>query len=180
MKGIIFTELCTMVEEKFGLEVLQDVLDASDLPSNGVYTSVGTYDHKEVHEIVEKLGERLGVSGEELLKAYGQHVHNVFVQGYRGFFDRSENLFDFLESIEEIIHPEVKKLYHDAELPSFVSERRGDNVLVFQYLSTRNLSSFAEGLIVKSADYYKTKIKIESSDLKGELNGKRFVITIVE
>ncbi|MDW1810083.1 heme NO-binding domain-containing protein, partial [Vibrio sp. Vb2362] len=45
MKGIIFTEFMELVEEKFGLDVLDQVLDLSN--DEGVYTAVGSYDHKD-------------------------------------------------------------------------------------------------------------------------------------
>jgi len=52
MKGIVFTELFDMVEDKFSPDMLDDVLDGCTLESGGAYTTVGTYDHKELLEIV--------------------------------------------------------------------------------------------------------------------------------
>ncbi|MFT6414777.1 MAG: hypothetical protein ACJARZ_000109 [Dokdonia sp.] len=43
MKGIIFTEFLDLVEATFGLEMVDIILNASKLPSNGVYTTIGTY-----------------------------------------------------------------------------------------------------------------------------------------
>ena len=46
MKGIVFTEFFELVEDKFGLEVVQQIIDECKLESEGIYTSVGTYSHK--------------------------------------------------------------------------------------------------------------------------------------
>lgn len=48
MKGMIFTEFLEMVEEKFSMEMVDQILSESDLPSGGIYTSVGNYPHTEI------------------------------------------------------------------------------------------------------------------------------------
>ena len=42
MKGIVFSEFLDLVEVKFGLEMVDKIIDQSNLESKGVYTSVGT------------------------------------------------------------------------------------------------------------------------------------------
>ncbi|MFT4982342.1 MAG: hypothetical protein ACI9UR_002213, partial [Bacteroidia bacterium] len=41
MKGIVFTEFLELVEDKFGLEVVNQIIDGCELETDGVYTSVG-------------------------------------------------------------------------------------------------------------------------------------------
>ena len=55
MKGIIFTEFLEMVEEKFGYEVVDEIISKSELKSNGIYTSVGTYAREEMMVLVDHL-----------------------------------------------------------------------------------------------------------------------------
>ncbi|EOG7766780.1 heme NO-binding domain-containing protein, partial [Vibrio parahaemolyticus] len=55
MKGIIFTEFMELVESKFGLEVLDQVLELSD--DEGVYTSVGSYDHRDLVKLIVNLSK---------------------------------------------------------------------------------------------------------------------------
>ena len=44
MKGMVFTELLDMVEDKFGIDMVDSIIEDADLPvSKGVYTAVGTY-----------------------------------------------------------------------------------------------------------------------------------------
>ena len=47
MKGVVFTEFIEMVEDKFSADIADQIIEEADLPSGGVYTSVGTYDHAE-------------------------------------------------------------------------------------------------------------------------------------
>lgn len=49
MKGIIFTEFITIVEEQFGLEISQKMFDHAN--DTGVYTAVGSYDRSVYKDI---------------------------------------------------------------------------------------------------------------------------------
>ena len=44
MKGVIFTEFLELVEKKFGLAMVDKIIGQSNLASEGIYTSVGTYE----------------------------------------------------------------------------------------------------------------------------------------
>jgi len=59
MKGIIFTELVEMVEATFSPELMDELMEEADLPSKGIYTSVGTYDHTEILTLVSLLSEKV-------------------------------------------------------------------------------------------------------------------------
>jgi hypothetical protein len=52
MKGIVFTEFLELVENEFGLEVVQQIIDECELETDGIYTSVGTYSHKDMFNMV--------------------------------------------------------------------------------------------------------------------------------
>ena len=71
MKGMVFTEFLEMVEDQFGWEIAEDIVEESNLPSGGAYTSVGTYDHNEMVSMVVALSEKTGLDIPTLLKAYG-------------------------------------------------------------------------------------------------------------
>ena len=55
--------------------------------------------------------------------------------------------FSFLKTIDEVVHIEVRKLYPDAELPSFETVEAGPAHLQMTYRSPRCLGDFAEGLM---------------------------------
>jgi len=48
MKGSVFTEFMDMIDQTFSVEVCENLIDISNLPSQGIYTSVGTYDFSEI------------------------------------------------------------------------------------------------------------------------------------
>jgi hypothetical protein len=164
MKGIVFTELASMVESKFGPDMMDDVLDECDLASGGAYTSVGTYDHRELIEIVGALSKKTGIPVKDLIQTYGYYLFARFHHMMPGFFEKPCDTFDFLESVHGYIHVEVKKLYPDAALPSFQTKRINENHLEMTYTSRCPFADFAEGLIHGCIDFYKEKIVVKSID----------------
>jgi hypothetical protein len=63
------------------------------------------------------------------------------------------DLVPFLESLEGVVHVEVRKLYPDAELPSFVTRWDGD-VFILEYRSARPFASLAEGLLKGAIEHW--------------------------
>ena len=164
MKGIVFSEFSDMVEERFSLEILDRIISQADLPSGGAYTSVGTYDHREILVLVECLSRETGVPSDELVKTFGQHLAARFSILYPAFFDRVDDVFGFLASIENHVHVEVRKLYPDAELPRFRTELVGDRKMKMIYESRHPFADLAEGLIIGCSAHFGEKLSIERTE----------------
>lgn len=180
MKGVIFTEFLDFVGASYGDDTVDDIIDASDLPSGGAYTAVGTYDHAEMVSLCTALSERTGAPASDLVRGFGSHLSCTFAKGYPAFFARSGNFFDFLESIEAHIHVEVRKLYPDAELPTFKVEERTPTRMVLHYRSPRRMGDLAEGLILGSASQFGVKAQVQASPVEGsDGQATRFVIDLV-
>lgn len=177
MKGVIFTEFLELVETKFGIDMVDDIIDACDLPSGGQYTAVGTYNHTEIVALVMELSKRSEIPVPTLLQVYGEHLFGRFTVLYPQFFEGSSDGFTFLENVENYIHVEVKKLYPTAELPTFENERISPTELRLIYHSSRHLEDVAEGLIKGCMTHFETPVKIirEGEDSEAE-EGIRFLI----
>ncbi len=164
MKGVVFTEFFDLVDRLFGADMIDDILDDCTLESNGAYTAVGTYDHNELLQIVSALSKRTDIAVKDLVHKYGHHLFFRFHDMMPDFFEKPKSAFDFLESVHGTIHVEVKKLYPDAALPNFETQRKNDDVLIMIYKSHCPFADFAEGLIHGCIDFYKEDITIESED----------------
>lgn len=146
MKGIVFCEFCRMVEGAFSPDLVDQLVEAADLPSGGAYTAVGTYHHGELLALVQGLSGHAGQPVEALVRAFGHHLMPVFAEKFPDFF-KVPDAFTFLESIDRTIHVEVHKLYPDSELPRFECERQPDGSLVLRYSSARPFAALAHGLV---------------------------------
>ncbi len=160
MKGIVFTEFMEMVEHTFSAEVLDEVIDQAELPNSGAYTSVGTYDHEELVRMVVALSEQVQMPVEQLIRSFGRHLFGRFFQLYPAFFQHVSDVLSFLNGIETIIHSEVRKLYPEAQLPSFVCQLT-DSGIDMVYHSPRHFEELAHGLIEGAVAHFKTPYLIE-------------------
>lgn len=164
MKGIVFTELFDMVEDLFDANMVDDILDDCDLESGGAYTTVGTYDHTELLQIVTALSKHTDLPVKDLVHKYGHHLFFRFHALMPVFFEAPKSAFELLESVHGYIHVEVKKLYPDAALPHFATERFDGDKLIMTYKSHCPFADFAEGLIHGCIAFYKETIDVQSED----------------
>ncbi|MCH1589041.1 MAG: heme NO-binding domain-containing protein [Flavobacteriales bacterium] len=177
MKGIVFTEFLEMVEDKFGMDVVNDLLANPALKSGGVYSSVGTYDHMEIVMLVVALSQRTGMEVPVLLRAFGKFLFGTFKRSYPHMFEDSTDAFDFLQRVDQEVHVEVLKLYPDAELPSFETQRLSPNVLQMDYRSDRSMADLAHGLIEACGAYYEEGFDIEATPQTEDGKHVQFVVT---
>ena len=165
MKGLVFTEFLEMVAARFSEDMVDDIIEAANLPSGGAYTSVGTYPHSEMVMLVQQLSNQTGLAMPTLIKAFGQYLFGRFVFLYPHFFCKLHSAFDFLESIENYVHIEVHKLYPDAELPTFETQRDdARRTLVMTYRSKHPFAALAEGLIEGCLAHYHEPAEIQIVD----------------
>lgn len=178
MKGVLFTEFMEMMDNQFGPELAEQVLQASQLPSGGVYTSVGTYHHHELLALVQQLSLATAIPAPDLVRSFGRQLFARFAGMYARFFEGVTSSFQFLEKVDDHVHVEVRKLYPEAELPSFTPQRLDDRRMIFDYRSSRPLGDLAEGLILGCADHYGDRVQIQRETLPAESGTAiRFLIT---
>ena len=164
MKGIVFREFLEMVEATFGEEMLEALIAENDLPSGGVYTAVGTYDHQELVAMAITLSEKTDLPVEALVEAFGNYLFGRFFELFPVFFNH-ESSFAFLDTIHDVVHVEVLKLYPDATLPDFTSEIRDDGkTLHFEYNSPRHFADLAVGLMKGAFAHWDETVEMERQD----------------
>lgn len=173
MKGVVFTEFIEMVEQQYSPRLVDELLDSLPSASHGAYTSVGTYPHKELLALVDALSHRSGAAASELLRAFGRRLLGRFADRYPQYF-RNIDTFQLLEHVDEVIQREVRKLYPDAELPSFTTQRDGSGGLVLHYTSSRPFQDLALGLIDGAIAHFGESIDVAMSATP---KGARFVLT---
>lgn len=176
MKGIVFTEFLDLVEQKFGLEMVDAIIDESSLPSNGIYTSIGTYSFSEMLSLLTSLSRHTKLSIDDLLLVYAEHFFGVIRESYPGFLAQYNDPIEMLSSIENHIHVEVRKIYPDAELPTFIVEEKTQNKLIMIYKSSRAMYSFGRGLMNKTFEHFNAKATILVEKLKEDGTEVKFSI----
>lgn len=176
MKGIIFTEFLELVEEKFGLAMVDKIITQSKLQSGGIYTSVGTYEFAEMLQLLTHLSENTDISKDDLLLVYSEHLFKALVRSHPNLVDHYKDPMDLLASIENHIHVEVQKIYPDAQLPTFELEDRNDDKMVMVYKSDKALYMLGKGLMQETFKLFKTPVEINLEKLNEAGTEVRFFI----
>ena len=176
MKGIVFTEFLELVEDTFGLETVEEIIEKSDLPSQGAYTSIGTYAFSEMLSLVSNLSEKTSMSIDKLLHVYGLHFFSVIERDYPQILATYKDAMELLSSVESHIHVEVRKIYSDAELPKFEVIEKTKTSLTLIYYSSRSMYAFGLGLMEKAFEHYGKKATITYEKIKDDGSQVKFVI----
>jgi len=176
MKGIVFTEFLEMVEGQFGLETVDAIIENSDLPSEGAYTAVGTYEFSEMLQLVTQLSATANMRVNDLLYAFGLYLFEGLLKAHPEVVSNYKNPIGLLYSIENHIHVHVKKLYPDAELPTFKILEKSEHSLTMVYSSSRGLYDLAHGLIVKTFEHFNKSANVEMELLNEQGTEVKFTI----
>lgn len=177
MKGIVFTEFLELVEDKFGLEYVDEIIEKSDLESEGVYTAIGTYKFNEMVQLLTHLSNKTELSIDVLLYTYGLHFFSVLESSYGAIVTSYKQPLDLLNSIENHIHVQVRKIYPDAELPTFEVTHKSDHKMTMIYTSDRGMYSFAKGLMEATFSHYGKVATIDMEKLNPKGTEVKFEIT---
>lgn len=176
MKGIVFTEFLDLVEDKFGLDVLDKIITQSDLESGGIYTSIGTYKFSEMLQLLQHLSAHTDISIDDLLLVYAEHFFSVLEESYPGLLASYNDPIEMISSIENHIHVEVRKIYPDAELPTFEVVEKTDISIILIYKSSRAMHHFGLGLMNKTFEHFNSTATIVLEKLKEDGTEVKFLI----
>jgi hypothetical protein len=168
MKGLIFSEFLEYVESTYSAEMVDDIIDACSLSSDGAYTTVGSYPHEELVSLVAVLSEQSSTASSEILRSFGNYLFERLIIGFPHFTHNAKSAFELLYRIEEYMNQEVRKLYPDAKLPTFAYEASHPNQLIITYHSMRPFADLAHGMIEGVINHFGEDINIERDPVSSE------------
>ena len=181
VKGILFTEFLELIETQFGADMLDSVLDEVNPASGGIYTTMSSYDHSELVDILRVLSKHSNVPLANLNKTFGMYYVPEFTASYTDLFDRHSSSFALLENIEWLIHSEARRLYPSAVPPKIDCNRLSPTSMELVHEGPKCLGDVAEGVIHGCAFYYGEKITVRRRVLRDSTcTIERFLLTLVE
>lgn len=158
MKGIVFNLLEEIVVAQYGEDTWDDLLDDAGL--DGAYTSLGNYVDEDLMRLVAAASARLELPADDVVRWFGRNATPIFKRQYPDLFSPYDSTRPFVLTLNEIIHPEVRKLYPGADVPVFDFDTSSDDVLVMGYSSPRKLCAFAEGLLQGAGEVFGEQVTI--------------------
>jgi hypothetical protein len=159
MKGIIFNLLERVVTDELGEAGWERVLDEAGL--DGAYTAVGTYDDEELLRLARAAASISGRDFDDVVRRFGEQSFPYLVERYPVFVSGYVSTIPFLLQLNDVIHPEVRKLFPGAYAPEFEFDQVDASTLALGYVSYRYLCAFAEGLVAGAAAHFGEAVSIE-------------------
>ena len=163
MKGVVFKHFESFVVDSFGEELYETVLGEAELGSDGVFLGPETYPDADLFALVGKVLEKTGLELPAALQAFGRFLFDALADGAPVYLE-GHDLRSFLESVDSVIHVEVRKLFPDAETPEIEFQDAGPATFVMRYRSSRQLCHLFRGLLEGSAARFGEKIDYRESD----------------
>lgn len=176
MKGIIFTEFLELVEEKFGLEMVDQIINESELASDGAYTSIGTYEFSEMLQLITNLSKNTSISADDLLLVFSQHLFKGLIKNHPNLVEHYKDPMILLASIENHIHVEVQKIYPDAQLPTFEMLSKEEDKMEMIYKSDKGLYMLGKGLMEETFKLFGQQAEITFEKLKEDGTEVKFTL----
>ncbi|NMP32089.1 hypothetical protein HII17_10965 [Thalassotalea sp. M1531] len=161
MKGAIFCGYAEFIEQNHGLMTWLEIIDKSELATSSSFIATELYDDNILVELLTITSDILGVTVSEILTSFGKILFPKLMEAAKHHVDKCDNIFDFLDHVENVIHIEVKKADPLAYTPSLILDKISNNKLLLKYTSHRQVCFLAEGLIYGAANHFNQQVTIE-------------------
>jgi hypothetical protein len=178
MKGFIFTNFIEFVETNHGLEMVDEMITNCNLPSQGIYSSFSSYEFDELVSLLTFVSQKTKVNPEILLEKFGVFVFPYLIGKHSYIIENFDNPIDLIGGIENHIHIEVKKLYNDADLPTFRVVEKTTKKLTIIYNSSKGLTYFAIGLMKETLNHFNVNGSITIDKSFDATMGVKFIIEL--
>ncbi len=182
MRGLMFNHLLECIESHHSYDIVDSIIDASDVQDQGSYADGGMYEDVDFIKLIAASSKTLRVSESELLRFCGRQIFPFLYKRLLTIYDQStystdsiKNAFDLISILETIHYKEVVKLYPDSIFPHFDVIDRDHSKLEILYRSSRNLSFLAKGMLEGCIEYFNEALTVEMQH-KSINEGTLFII----
>jgi hypothetical protein len=97
----------------------------------------------------------------DLLRWFGREAMPLLATRYPTYFSAHTATRPFVLSVNSIIHPEVRKVYPGADVPTFGFRDEADGSLLMNYRSARRLCALAQGFVEGAGDHFGEALDFE-------------------
>jgi hypothetical protein len=104
--------------------------------------------------LVDAAASALSKPPDDILIWFGRSCMPLFAESFPHVFEGHDDARSLVLTLNDVIHPEVRKLFPGAYVPVFDFDDSDPKALSLSYQSKRRLCSFAEGLLMGAADHF--------------------------
>jgi hypothetical protein len=158
MKGVVFNLLEEAVIREFGPDTWDDLVHEAGL--TGAYTSLGNYSDEEMGALVTAAAAKFSMANADILRWFGERAMPILNERYPAMFAKHTSSRTFILSVNNIIHPEVRKLYSGAKCPFFHFRENETGTITMGYESSRKMCDLAHGFVKGAAKVFCEEVDI--------------------
>lgn len=158
MKGAVFLTLKAMIEETHDATAWAALVDKVAPECDGIYDANSNYPDADAVAYIGAVAELLNSSVSDATEIFGRYLFDALNGMSPQYAAASKTLFGFLQSIEPVIHREIRASSQTSSLPVIVVRKTDEQHLLMRYNSPRRLCFLAEGLIRGAAKHYGEEI----------------------
>lgn len=160
MKGVIARCLSDLVQEKFGKDKWEKILETSGLSPNTLFAVTADIPDEAVMNVLKNTCSVLGITHNQAADAFGDYWVNTYAPKiYKSYYAGKQSAREMLLKMDDV-HTLVTKNIANAHPPRFEYEWSNDKTLVMHYKSSRGMIDFLVGLIKGVGRYFKEDLKV--------------------
>ncbi|GAA4855459.1 heme NO-binding domain-containing protein [Luteimonas vadosa] len=152
MKGVVLELLGRCARDAFGEQAWQRAIAQAGLAEP--FDQQRTYPDAEFNALVAAVATERGIGIDDAQRWFGESAVAHFHAMAPHLFDQHQDSWSFLLTLNDIIHPQVRRDFPGASAPDFGFDANEAGELVMTYHSQRRMCAFAEGLILASMRHY--------------------------
>lgn len=152
MKGIVLQLLGRCARDAFGEDTWRQAMRDAGMAEP--FEPQRVYPDSEFDAVVAALAAARGITATGAQRWFGECAIAHFHAMAPDLFDRHGDSWSFLLTLNDIIHPQVRRDYPGASAPDFGFDASERGELVLTYHSERRMCAFAEGLILAAMRHY--------------------------
>ncbi len=160
MKGTIICCLRDLVKEKYGQDKWENILVKAGYKNNVLFTPIMNIDDDKVVSLLNATCEELNITIQVAADAFGEYwMNNYAPKIYAVYFRKVGSAREFILRLNDM-HKQITRNVPDARPPKFNYEE-GDNYLIVEYVSHRNLMEVFIGLVKGIGKHFNENLQIE-------------------
>lgn len=160
MNGAVFLTLKNMIIESHDEAAWQTLVTRVAPECGGNYEANKSYPDSEAVAYIGAVAELLNSSISDVTEVFGQYLFSALNRMSPSYTAAAGSLFEFLQTIEPVIHREIRAGSAKNSLPVITVRKLSDGSLLMRYTSPRKLCFLAEGLIRGASKHYDEAIEL--------------------
>ena len=161
MKGVIFNVLEDFIVENWGVETFETIFAKCPLHHRDGHIAPETYPDSDLTALVKTTCEELGIEPNQAIEVFGEYLFPQLARRYPIFLEGHEDPIEFLKTVDDVIHVEVRKLMQETALPKLAFHHDPENNdLIIDYRSKRQLCVLLKGLLAGVQNHFDANFEI--------------------